>query len=62
MIVETRTVLESQKKFYFFLKNFQHAGLFHSLALVLVAMIPAYEKFLAKEIFSHVIFNPDFFR
>jgi hypothetical protein len=61
MIVETCTFLESLKNFTFFLKNFQHAGLFHSLALVLVAVIPADEKFLAKEIFSHVIFNSDFF-
>ncbi|XP_021927838.1 RNA polymerase II-associated protein 1 isoform X2 [Zootermopsis nevadensis] len=41
--------------------NFQHVGLFHSMALRLVAVIPADEKHLAKEIFSYAVFNTDFF-
>jgi hypothetical protein len=32
------------------------------MAFQLVAVIPADEKHLAKEIFSHAVFNPDFFR
>ncbi|PNF36178.1 RNA polymerase II-associated protein 1 [Cryptotermes secundus] len=40
--------------------NFQHIGLFHTMALQLVSLIPTDEKFLAKEIFNHAVFNPDF--
>jgi hypothetical protein len=32
------------------------------MALRLVALIPADEKFLAKEIFSQAVFNPEFIR
>jgi hypothetical protein len=32
------------------------------MALRLVAVIPADEKHLAEEVFSHAIFNLDFFR
>jgi hypothetical protein len=32
------------------------------MALRLVSLIPTDEKFLAKEIFSQAVFNPDFIR
>ena len=32
------------------------------MAICLVAVIPLDEKYLAKEIFGQIIFNPDFFR
>ncbi|PSN49130.1 hypothetical protein C0J52_07240 [Blattella germanica] len=62
--VETTMLAHMLKLLAIVLPNtdFQHVGVFHNMAVRLVTVLSADEKFLAREIFSQVIYNPDFFR